>query len=74
MALADPKKARIRHFLKDGTEVESIEDHVVKMEDCPEIYWRMYVISEKRANKLGLHITPPPQLVKAMRERGYKDV
>ena len=74
MALADPKKAKIRHFLKDGTEVDSIEGHVVKMEDCPEIYWLMYTMSEERAKKLGLHITPPPQLVKAMRERGHKDV
>ena len=43
MALADPKKAKIRHFLSDGTELDSIEGHLVRIEDCPEIYWSMYL-------------------------------
>ena len=38
MALADPKKAKITHSLKDGTIVDSIEGHIVRMEDAEPLY------------------------------------
>ena len=68
MAAANHAKPVTIHFLRDGTMLESIEGHVVKMEDCPDIYWQMYMMNEERANKLGLHIEPHPALVAALKK------
>ena len=44
MALADPKKAKVIHILKDGTVVDSIEGHVVRFEDAEPMYRMFYEI------------------------------
>ena len=51
MALADPKKARITHVLRDGTVLDSIEGHVVRFEDAEPVYRLMYEMTLERARK-----------------------
>lgn len=47
MALADPKKAVVTHVLKDGTVLDSIEGHVVRLED-PETLRRVFLSVSKK--------------------------
>lgn len=49
MALADPKKARITHVLRDGTVLDSIEGHVVRLEDAEGLVQIFASISRRRA-------------------------
>ena len=52
MALADPKKAKIIHVLKDGTVLDSIEGHLVYL-DNPEPLIRVFLsVAEKKARRL----------------------
>ena len=51
MALADPKKAKVIHILSDGTVLDSIEGHIVRL-DNPEPLLRVFLsVSEKMAQK-----------------------
>ena len=51
MALADPKKAKVVHILSDGTVLDSIEGHLVRLEN-PEPLRRVFLsIAEKKARK-----------------------
>lgn len=50
MVLADPTKAQIIHVLKDGTVLDSIEGHIVRIEDAEPMY-RMFL-------DMGTTITP----------------
>ena len=47
MALADPKKAKIIHVLRDGTVLDNIEGHVIQLED-PEPLIQIFVSISKR--------------------------
>lgn len=46
---------RIRHFLKDGSEVDSIEGRVVKYEDCPGVYHALDSINKRLAKEQAVH-------------------
>lgn len=45
----------IRHFLKDGTQVDSIEGRVVSYEDCPTVYDLINRINQSRAKEAAIH-------------------
>lgn len=45
----------IRHFLKDGTQVDSIEGRVVSYEDCPEVYHLIDRINQSRVREAAIH-------------------
>lgn len=45
----------VRHFLKDGTQVDSIEGRVVSYEDCPEVYHLINRINQSRAKEAAIH-------------------
>ena len=47
--------AIVRHFLKDGTQVDSIEGRVVSYEDCPEVYHLINRINQSRAKETAIH-------------------
>ena len=51
MALADPKKAKITHVLRDGTVLDSIEGHVLRLEDAESLVKVFASISRKKAAK-----------------------
>lgn len=46
----------IRHILKDGTELDDIRGHEVKMDDAPGLYALMTSICERISN--GQHENP----------------
>lgn len=54
MALADPKKTKVTHILKDGTVLDSIEGYVPKLDDTQiEVLTRIFIsVSEKKARRL----------------------
>lgn len=37
----------VRHVLRDGTVLEDLKGHLVKKEDCPEVYQLMDSMNEK---------------------------
>lgn len=43
----------IIHILKDGTIVKDITDHIIKQEDCPEVYEIIWRISQKGGTNNG---------------------
>ena len=51
MALADPKKAKIIHILKDGTVLDSIEGHVVRLDNEEPLRRIILELSKERAAK-----------------------
>ena len=51
MALADPKKAKVVHILSDGTVLDSIEGHIVRLEDDETLRRVFLSIAEKKARK-----------------------
>ena len=51
MALADPKKAKVIHVLSDGTVLDSIEGHLVYLEDAEPLRRVFLSIAEKKARK-----------------------
>lgn len=54
MALADPKKAKAIHILKDGTVLDSIEGYVPKFDDTQiKTLARIFLsVSERRARRM----------------------
>ena len=54
MALADPKKAKAIHILKDGTVLDSIEGYVPKFDDTQiKVLARIFLsVSERRARRM----------------------
>lgn len=55
MSLANPKKARVVHVLRDGTVLDSIAGHVVKFEDAEPLYRLIENINRERTQQ---HETP----------------
>lgn len=51
MALADPTKVEITHVLADGTVLDSIEGHLVYLEDAEPLIRVFLSVSEKMARK-----------------------
>ncbi len=45
----------IRHFLKDGTQVDSVEGRVVRHEDCPSVYHALDKLNERLSNNRPIH-------------------
>lgn len=37
----------VKHFLKDGTETESVKGHVIKPDECPDYYRQLERIARK---------------------------
>ena len=53
--LRDGARVTVRHFLKDGTEVDSVEGRVVKYEDCPGAYHVLDSINKRLAKERPIH-------------------
>ena len=51
MALADPTKTKITHVLADGTVLDSIEGHLVYLEDAEPLLRVFLRVSERKACK-----------------------
>ncbi|MCD7757862.1 MAG: hypothetical protein LUH45_06780 [Clostridiales bacterium] len=45
------ENVRVTHILKDGTVLDSIAGHVVRYEDCPELYRLIGQMARKRKQK-----------------------
>lgn len=43
----------IRHFRKDGSQIENISGYVIKPEDCKELYHVFDMINTRIANEKG---------------------
>lgn len=55
MALADPTKIKIIHVLSDGTVLDSIEGHLVRLENPAPLIRVMLSVAEKKARKRREH-------------------
>lgn len=53
--LRDGTRVTVRHFLKDGTEVDSVEGRVVEYEDCPGVYHALDSINKRLAKEQAVH-------------------
>ena len=51
MALADPTKTKITHTLSDGTVLDSIEGHLVYLEDAEPLIRVFISVAERKARK-----------------------
>lgn len=46
---------KVTHILKDGTRLDDITGHVVRYEDCPEVYHLLAEIGRRIANEGNNH-------------------
>lgn len=53
MALADPTKAKVIHVLSDGTVLDSIEGHIVRLEDAEPLRRVFLSVAEKKTRRRG---------------------
>jgi len=51
MSLADPRKAKVVHVLRDGTVLDSIAGHVVKFEDAEPLYRMIDNMNRERTHQ-----------------------
>ena len=53
--LRDGTRVTVRHFLKDGSEVDSVEGRVARYEDCPGVYHALESINKRLAKETPIH-------------------
>ena len=58
MSLGNPAKGKITHVLRDGTVLDSIEGHIVLVEDAEPLY-RMLFELKNRPPKRGVRNVRP---------------